>query len=299
LCENLSEIKPGKEIILLENVRFYMEEKEGDIEFAKKLAEPFDYFIMDGFAVSHRPHASIRVGEILPAYAGYLMEKELSVFGNIDKLPRPSLLIIGGSKVSSKITLLENLIGNFDKIAIVGGMSHTFLKALGCMNLNSENSCAEDNMLQKALEILEKSVIPGKLERKIVLPTDVTIFDGSRIEVVPAGEVPEKGWEIMDAGPTTIEIIKELCKRSASIVWNGPLGVFEVKPFDTATNAIAHCIADDVCVKAYCGGGDTARAIRDLGENVFKSFNYVSTGGGALLEYWEGIELPGVKILKW
>ena len=290
-------VKKG-EIILLENTRFYPEEEENDPKFSASLAALADLFCNDAFSASHRAHASTTgLAKYLPSCAGKLMEAELKALESVLGQPkRPVVTIVGGAKISTKIALLENLIEKVDCIIIGGAMANTFLFSKG---FNVGRSLVEESLKPTALKILNKA---EKYSCKVILPTDVIIAkelsQNAPTSVVSANECPEN-YMILDAGPSTVDIIKQCICSAKTILWNGPLGAFEVSPFDEATSKAAKYASEKTKngdLISVAGGGDTVAALNKAG--VTKSFTYVSTAGGAFLEWLEGRDLPGVACLK-
>ena len=289
-------VKKG-EIILLENTRFYPEEEENDPKFAASLAALADLFCNDAFSASHRAHASTTgLVKYLPSCAGRLMEAELKALESVLRQPaRPVVTVVGGAKISTKITLLENLIETVDCIIIGGAMANTFLFSKG---FNVGRSLVEESLKPTALKILNKA---EKYSCKVILPTDVIIAkelsQNAPSSVVSTNECPEN-YMILDAGPSTVDNIKQCIDSAKTILWNGPLGAFEVSPFDEATIQAAKYASEKTKngdLISIAGGGDTVAALNKAG--VTKSFTYVSTAGGAFLEWLEGKELPGVACL--
>lgn len=292
------ELKAG-EILLLENLRFHAEEEAGDMEFAKKLSNLADIYVNDAFGTAHRKHASTAViADFFPEKKcfGLLMAKELEA---IDKVlhsgEKPVTAILGGSKVSTKITIIENILPAVDNLIIGGGMAFTFIKAQGG---SIGNSLVEDDKLDLALEILEKA---KKENVKVYIPVDVVVSkefnnDAERMEV-PANEIPD-GWMGLDIGKKTQEINHEVIMNSKTILWNGPLGVFEMSNFAVGTQALGDSIADATKQGAFSlvGGGDSMAFVKQFG--YADKVSYVSTGGGAMLESLEGLELPGVAAIN-
>ena len=292
------ELKAG-EILLLENLRFHAEEEAGDVEFAKKLSNLADIYVNDAFGTAHRKHASTAViADFFPEKKcfGLLMAKELEA---IDKVlhsgEKPVTAILGGSKVSTKITIIENILPAVDNLIIGGGMAFTFIKAQGG---SIGNSLVEDDKLDLALEILEKA---KKENVKVYIPVDVVVSkefnnDAERIEV-PVNEIPD-GWMGLDVGKKTQEINHEVIMNSKTILWNGPLGVFEMSNFAVGTQALGDSIADATKQGAFSlvGGGDSVAFVKQFG--YADKVSYVSTGGGAMLESLEGLELPGVAAIN-
>ncbi|RJP28936.1 MAG: phosphoglycerate kinase [Candidatus Omnitrophota bacterium] len=288
-----SKIKSSNEkVILLENLRFHEEEEGNDPEFAKKLASSADLFVNDAFGTAHRAHASTEgVTHYLKSVAGFLIEKEIKYLGAAVANPaKPFAVILGGAKVSDKIGVIDNLLPKCDIILIGGGMSYTFLKAKG---IQIGNSKLEKDKIDIAKAILEKA---KEANKKILLPVDhivvAKIDETSKPEVV--GESIPEGMIAVDIGPKTVELFNSQLKSSKTIVWNGPLGIFEMEPFSKGTKNVAEFIAglDTVSI---IGGGDTAAAIAKF--NLEDKMSHISTGGGASLEYLEGKTLPGIAAL--
>jgi phosphoglycerate kinase len=282
-------IKPG-EVIMLENTRFHPEEEKDDMELAKKMATLGDVFVNDAFGSAHRAHSSTEgVAHFLPAVSGFLMEKELEYLGRAIANPEhPYVAILGGAKISDKILVVETLLSKCDKLIIGGGMANTFLAAQG---LNMQDSLVEAGSIDTAKAILAKS---GK---NIVLPVDAVIADkfdaDANSNIMDVDKIPA-GWRMMDVGPKTLELYKETIKGAKLIVWNGPVGVFEMPKFAEGTFALARMLAESGAITVI-GGGDSASAVKKAG--VAKQMTFVSTGGGASLEFLEGKELPGVAAL--
>ena len=297
--EKMARDLKGGEVMLLENIRFYPEETKGGEDLARQLAALGDCYINDAFGAAHREHSSTAViAKFFPndKYFGFLMENEVR---NLEKLmhnaPRPFTAIIGGSKVSSKIGILENLLDKVDNMIIIGGMRYTFTKALGG---KIGNSICEDDKLDLARELMRRMDEKGV---KYYLPVDSVIGDkfgnDANTQIVPSGEVPD-GWESMDCGPESCKAIRDIIMNSKTILWNGPAGVFELSTFAKGTNEIALSVAD-ACKQgcfAAVGGGDSVAAVKQMG--LADQMSYVSTGGGAMLEYLEGKVLPGIKAIQ-
>jgi phosphoglycerate kinase len=291
-------LKPG-EILLLENLRFYKEEEKGDVEFAKKLAKLGDVWVNDAFGTAHRAHASTAVmGQFFDdRVAGYVMNAELANAKKIlEEAERPFTAIMGGAKISDKILIIEKLLDKVDNLIIGGGMTYTFTKAKGGQ---IGGSLLEADKQELALEILRKAEEKGV---KIYMPLDNLCADSfsndANRQVVPTGQIPD-GWQGLDIGPETIELFKEVVMKSKTILWNGPMGVFEFENFAEGTNAIAEAVVkatEENGAFSLIGGGDSASAINQAGYG--DRVSYVSTGGGALLEYMEGKTLPGVAALE-
>ncbi|MDP8216118.1 MAG: phosphoglycerate kinase [Candidatus Kaelpia imicola] len=290
--EAVDELRDG-EVLLLENVRFYKEETANDPEFAKELSLLGDIFINDAFGSSHRAHASVvGVADYLPAAAGFLLMKEIEYFEKILRDPEhPFYAILGGAKVSDKIEVIKNLLNVADKILIAGGMAYTFLKARG---VEVGLSKLEEDKIELAGELMTLAENKGK---KIVLPLDHIVVeeikDGAKVEEVGL-EIPE-GKIAIDIGKETRELFKQELKDAKTVVWNGPLGIFEIEAFSYGTREIAEFLAEVEAIKVI-GGGDTAACIEKM--DIVDSFSHISTGGGASLEYLEGKVLPGIAVLK-
>jgi len=292
-------LEPGQ-VLLLENLRFYPEEEKGDKEFAGKLAKLGDIYVNDAFGTAHRAHASTAiVAEFFPAekYFGYLMAEELKnaekINNNADK---PFTAIMGGAKVSDKILLIESLLDKVDNLIIGGGMAYTFAKAQGG---EIGTSLLEADRMELCLELLEKAKAKGV---NILLPVDTVIADkfdnDAQKKDVDAGQIPAD-WMGLDIGPKSIALFAEVIKKSKTLLWNGPMGVFEMANFEQGTRAIADAVVaatKENGAFSLIGGGDSAAAIAKFG--LEDEVSYVSTGGGALLEYMEGKELPGVKAIN-
>ncbi len=295
--EAISKLDQGS-IILMENLRFYQEETLGDREFAKNLSELGDIYVNDAFGTCHREHASTAViAEYFKnkKFAGKLLQKELEAINQIaNNGKKPVLAILGGAKVSSKLSILYNLIKNVDKIIIGGGMAYTFIKAKGGQ---VGNSILEDELITNAQEILR---LAQKLDKKIILPVDTKAskdFDNNnQISTFNSQEI-EEGWMGLDIGEKSMEIFHQEILTSNTIFWNGPMGVFEKELFSEGTSSICNSLreAKEKGVNVIVGGGDSIAALKKLGKEEW--VGYISTGGGALLESLEGKTLPGVKAL--
>ena len=291
-------LKEGQ-IALLENVRFYGEETKCDPDFSAKLAKLGDIYVNDAFGAAHRAHSSTAgVAQILPtAVSGLLMEKELSALGGLLENPaRPFTAIVGGAKISSKIGVLENLLDKVDNLIIGGGMAYTFVKANGG---KIGSSICEDDQMDVALAIQKKAQEKGV---NLVMATDVLVADDfsndANVKVVPVAEIPD-GFEGVDAGPESIKAFEETIKASKTILWNGPVGAFEIEKFTNGTREVAKAVYEVTKTGAVTvlGGGDTVAAVKKYGyKNA--DFSHVSTGGGASLEFIEGKTLPGVAALN-
>ncbi len=291
-----SELKPG-EVLLLENLRFHKEETANDPEFARQLAEGCDLFINDAFGTAHRAHASTEgvTRYFKQAAAGYLIEKELKYLGQAVENPsRPFVAVLGGAKISGKIDVIRNLFSKVDALIIGGGMAYTFFKAQG---YEIGKSLLEEDRIQMAGEILEEA---RKKNIKFLLPVDVVVADrfdnDAERKVVKVTEMPSD-YMGLDIGPETIELFSAEIKKAKTIVWNGPLGVFEMPNFQNGTRKIAEAIAEatEQGAVSVIGGGDSAAAIAQFG--MEDRFTHISTGGGASLEFLEGKTLPGIAAL--
>lgn len=292
--KDLQESAPKGSIILLENIRFYKEEEKNAPELSKKLASLCDVFVNDAFGTSHRAHASTYgvASFVQHKVAGLLLKKEIDSFAKALANPlKPVLLIVGGSKVSSKLELLSNILDVVDKIIIGGAMSNTFLASLG---FDMAKSLVEVELIDEARNILSKAAQKGV---KIYLPVDVVSTDDiathANIKITPAQDVPS-GYMAVDMGPATTKLFSEVIQSSQTIIWNGPLGIYEISQFSRGTFNLAHAIADTYAF-SLIGGGDTADAIERAGERDNMSF--ISTGGGASLELLEGKILPAFEVL--
>lgn len=283
----------GGDVVLLENVRFHPEEEKNDEKFSRQLADLADIFVNDAFGTAHRAHASTAgVSEFLPAVAGFLMEKELDILGRLLIHPeRPFLAIIGGAKVSDKIAVISNLLDKVDTMVIGGGMSNTFLKAQG---YDVGKSLLETDKIDLAKGLVAEAKNKGV---KVLLPVDVVVAPGAAPDAeqktVPAGQIPPD-WMALDIGQETVALFVEAMKSASTIVWNGPMGVFEMAPFAKGTEAIALAMAESKAA-TIIGGGDSASAVKKAG--VADKITHISTGGGASLEFLEGKVLPGVAAL--
>ena len=288
-----AEVKPGQ-AVLLENVRFHAEEEKNDPAFAKELASMADIYVSDAFGTVHRAHASTAgVAQYLPAVAGFLIGKELNFLGKAVTNPeRPFVAILGGAKVKDKIGVITNLIEKVDTLLIGGGMAYTFMKATGG---EIGNSLCDDERLSLALELLDKAKAKGV---KLLLPVDNVCgkeFNNDTEQMVcESGKIPE-GWEGLDIGPKTVELFSKEIKAAKTVVWNGPMGVFEMPNFAKGTLAIATAMAESDAT-TIIGGGDSAAAVTQMG--LAGKMSHISTGGGASLEFLEGKTLPGVAALN-
>lgn len=286
---------PDGGVLLLENTRFYKGEEKNDLELAKKLASLGDVFVMDAFGSAHRAHSStVGVTQYLPAVAGFLMEKEIDYLGTTLEDPkRPFVAILGGAKVSDKIEVIESLLGKVDVLLIGGGMANTFFKAQGYA---VGNSLAETDAVETAKSLLQKG------GDKLVLPVDAVLGDNfsndANTQTIDVSAGAPNGWAIYDVGPKSIELFREKLKGAKTIVWNGPVGVFEIPKFAEGTNVVAQMVAEATQngATSIIGGGDSVAAVENAG--LADQITHISTGGGASLEMLEGKTLPGVAALK-
>ncbi len=287
-------LKPG-EVLLLENLRFYAEEEAGDVSFAKELASLGDIYINDAFGTAHRAHASTTIiAEFFPNYKcfGLLLAKEIESLNRVlNNSVKPVTAVLGGSKVSSKITVIENILDKVDHMIIGGGMTFTFIKALGG---KIGDSICEDDKQKLALEILQ---LAKEKNVHIHIPIDVVAADSfsndANTQIVDVREIPD-GWQGLDAGPKSLANFREVIMNSKTILWNGPLGVFEMENFANGTIELGNYIAESTANGAFSlvGGGDSVAAVKQFG--LEEKMSYVSTGGGAMLEMLEGRVLPGI-----
>ena len=290
LAANLQE----GQVMLLENVRFHREETDNDPEFAKELASMAEVFVNDAFGTAHRAHASTEgISHYLPSVSGFLIEKELKFLGDALNNPeRPFVAILGGAKVSDKIGVIDSLLEKVDTLMIGGGMAYTFFKAQG---YEVGNSLCEPDKCDLALSLMNKAKEKGV---KFLLPVDTKIGKefkpDTESKTVAWTEIPE-GWEGFDIGEKTIEMFKDELKSAKTVVWNGPLGLFEFDQFTIGTNAIAHALAE-LDATTIIGGGDSAAAVEKAG--LADKMTHISTGGGASLEFLEGKKLPGIECLQ-
>ena len=287
-------LKEG-EILLLENVRFHREETDNDPEFSKELASMAEVYVNDAFGAAHRAHAStVGVASYLPAVSGFLIEKELKFLGEaLDNPVRPFMAILGGAKVSDKIGVIDSLLEKVDTLMIGGGMAYTFFKAQG---YNVGNSMCEEDKLDLARELMQKAKDKGV---KFMLPVDTRVGKefkpDTESKTVAWTEIPDD-WEGFDIGEKTIEMFSEELKSAKTVVWNGPLGLFEFDQFAKGTNAIAKVLSELTDATTIIGGGDSAAAVRKAG--LQDKMTHISTGGGASLEFLEGKKLPGIECLQ-
>ena len=297
VAKEVETLKAG-EVLLLENLRFYPEEKAGDIDFAKKLAQWGDIYINDAFGTAHRAHASTTlIAQFFKEKSfGLLLAKELKNIGKVLRdSEKPVTAILGGAKVSSKIGVIENILDKADHIIIGGGMSFTFIKAQGG---DIGTSLCEDDKMELALEILAKAKAKGV---KIHLPLDIVVADAfkkdAKTQIVPIAEIPD-GWMGLDIGPKTEIVYSFIIMASKTVLWNGPMGVFEMPKFSNGTREIGQAVIDATADGAFTlvGGGDSVAAVKQFG--FASKVSYVSTGGGAMLELLEGKTLPGVAAME-
>ncbi|GGK27431.1 phosphoglycerate kinase [Caldalkalibacillus thermarum] len=291
--QQIAKLEPG-EVLLLENVRFYPGEEKNDPEFAKQLAKLADVYVNDAFGAAHRAHASTEgVAHHLPAVAGFLLEKELDILGSaLEKPERPFTAIIGGAKVKDKIGVIENLLTKVDNLLIGGGLAYTFIRAQG---YSVGKSLLEEDKIELAKSLIEKAKANNV---NFLMPVDCVVADrfaeDANTQVVAIDSIPDD-WEALDIGPQTRERYRNIILESNLVIWNGPMGVFEMEPFAHGTNAIATALAD--CQgTTIIGGGDSAAAIEQAG--MAEAMTHISTGGGASLEFMEGKILPGVAALE-
>ena len=292
VVEEMARKLPPGSVLLLENLRFHPEEEANDAKFARALASLAEVYVNDAFGSAHRAHGStVGVTAYLPAVAGFLMEKELAFLGRALADPaRPFIAVLGGAKVSDKIKVIHNLLGKVDSLLIGGGMANTFLKAEGKA---VGESLVENDKLAEARTLLRDGA------SKLILPVDAVVADrldaGAQTRTVPVDAVPA-GWRILDIGPETAERFMQHLSTARTVVWNGPMGVFELAPFAAGTFAIARVLAQLSGATTIIGGGDSAAAVEQAG--VAQQMTHISTGGGASLEFLEGKELPGVAALQ-
>jgi len=283
------------EVMMLENVRFHPEEEKNDAEFSKRLAAIADVYVNDAFGTAHRAHASTEgVARILPGVCGLLIQKELEIMGkSLDDPRRPFVAIIGGAKVSTKITVIRNLAQKVDALLIGGGMIFTFLKAQG---IEVGKSLVEEKFIGQAREIWAE--LKAMAHLKLVVPVDAVVAPeiaaGAPSKVVPIDRIPADMIGV-DVGPGTVALFQEAIRTAGTVIWNGPVGVFEIDAFARGTNEIARALASSKAI-TIIGGGDSASAVEKTG--VADRITHISTGGGASLEYLEGKELPGIAILQ-
>ncbi|MBU2608469.1 MAG: phosphoglycerate kinase [Chloroflexi bacterium] len=281
-------------IVLLENIRFHPEEEANDPNFAKALSKLADVFVNDAFGTSHRAHASVvGVAKYLPAVSGFLMEKEIEALsGALENPKRPFAAMIGGAKVSGKLAVLENIVNKVDALLIGGGMAATFIKSLG---YGVGTSMVENDRLDYVRQLMKKAKSKGT---RLLLPQDSVVAEkleaGAGTKTVPVTKIPD-GWTIGDIGPDTIREFSTELKKCKTVVWNGPVGVFEIPEFSNGTRSLIQVLAD-LEATTVIGGGSTAEAVVEMG--LTDKMSHVSTGGGASLEFMEGKALPGVAVLQ-
>ncbi|WP_333653330.1 phosphoglycerate kinase [Dissulfurispira sp.] len=287
-----SKMKDG-DVLLLENLRFHPGEEKNEEAFAKSLSKLADFYVNDAFGAAHRAHASTAgITKLLPSAAGFLLKKEIEYLkGVVDNPVRPFVAILGGAKVSGKIGVLENLADKVDKVIVGGGMAYTFIKAMG---YEIGDSLVEDDMLDLAKNIMDKL---KKNNVKFYLPVDSVVAQslepGAETKIVTTQEIT-KGWRALDIGPASVKLFSEALQNAKTIIWNGPMGVFEIDAFSRGTFAIAHAVSDAYAL-TIVGGGDTDFAVHRAG--VSDAITFISTGGGAALQLLEGKDLPGISAL--
>ncbi len=284
------QMQPG-DVILLENTRFEAGEEKNDPELSRKLAALADLFVNDAFGAAHRAHASTAgVAAYIPAVSGFLMAREIDVLGTALNSPvRPLVVILGGAKISDKIGVIENLLTRADRILIGGGMANTFFAAKG---YEMGDSLVEQDAVATAADLMARA------GDKLMLPVDVVLADAfsadARTRIALPNEV-QPGWRVLDIGPETVRAFSDVIAKAGTVIWNGPMGVFELAPFAEGTFAIARALAASDAM-SIVGGGDSAAAVQESG--VAEQIGHISTGGGASLEFLEGLELPGVAVLQ-
>lgn len=283
------------DVLLLENVRFYPGEEKNDPELAKAFAELADVYVNDAFGAAHRAHASTEgIAKYIPAVSGFLMEKELEVLGKALSNPeRPFTAIIGGAKVKDKIGVIDNLLEKVDNLIIGGGLAYTFVKAQG---YEIGKSLLEEDKIELAKSFIEKAKAKGV---NFYMPVDGIVADDfsadANSKIVAIEEIPAD-WEALDIGPKTAELYRDVIQKSKLVIWNGPMGVFEIDKFAEGTKAVAQALADAGDTYSVIGGGDSAAAVEKFG--LAEQMSHISTGGGASLEFMEGKQLPGVVALN-
>jgi phosphoglycerate kinase len=292
--QKIEELNQG-DVLLLENVRFYPGEEKNDPELAKSFAELADVYVNDAFGAAHRAHASTEgIAKHLPAVSGLLMEKELEVLGKALSNPdRPFTAIIGGAKVKDKIGVIENLLEKVDNLIIGGGLAYTFVKAQGH---EVGKSLLEEDKVDLAKSFMDKAKEKGV---KFYMPVDAVVADDfsndANTKVVPIDSIPSD-WEALDIGPETSRLYSDVIANSKLVIWNGPMGVFELEAFANGTKSVAEALANAENAYSVIGGGDSAAAVEKF--NLAEKMDHISTGGGASLEFMEGKELPGVVALN-
>ncbi len=280
-------------VVLLENLRFYSGEKDNEPDFAKTLASHADCYVNDAFGTAHRAHASVvGVPEYLPSCAGLLMEKELDALEGVRDAPeKPLMIVLGGAKLKTKLPLIEHYLDEADSIVIGGAMAFTFFAAEG---RKTGNSLVDEEFIDKAKELLQNPLF----KQKAVFPEDLVVADqvaeDAKSKVVSSKKIPRK-WSGLDIGPKSVESISALCEKAGTVIWNGPLGLYEMEPFAKATKELAEKLAG-IGGDVFVGGGDTVNAVEDLG--LEDEYAHLSTGGGAFLEYLAGKKLPAVEALE-
>jgi phosphoglycerate kinase len=296
IAEEMARQLESGQVLLLENLRFHAEEEANDPAFSKALASLAEVYVNDAFGSAHRAHASTEgmTHYLKPAVAGLLMEKEITYLGKALESPeKPFVAIIGGSKISGKIDVIQNLLDKVDTLVIVGGMAYTFYRALG---VTTAKSLVEEDKIELAKETLEKAKARGV---ELLLPVDNAIADNfandAKTQVWDSSKDFPEGWQGLDIGPKSVAAIEQVVSTAKTIVWNGPAGVFEFPHFAVGTNAIAHAVAANRAATSIIGGGDSVSAINQAG--VADQITHISTGGGASLEFLEGKKLPGVEAL--
>ncbi len=294
VAEAVSQLKKG-DILMLENIRFYPGEESNDPDFARQLASLADVFVNDAFGTSHRAHASTTgVADYLPTVAGLLMAKEIDMLSRVlEKPARPFVAIIGGAKVSDKIGVIRNLLDRVDSLVIGGGMANTFLAAQG---IEMGDSLVEKDKLKLARDLIKMAEKKGV---ELLLPLDLVLADSfsasAKSRTVDASEGVASGWQALDIGPKSCELFSKKIVAAATVVWNGPMGVFEFDAFAAGTDAVAAALAASESF-SLVGGGDSVAALEKLGQTA--AVDHISTGGGASLEYLEGKVLPGISVLR-
>jgi phosphoglycerate kinase len=296
IAEEMARQLESGQVLLLENLRFHAEEEANDPAFSKSLASLAEIYVNDAFGSAHRAHASTEgiTHYLKPAVAGLLMEKEITYLGKALESPeKPFVAIIGGSKISGKIDVIQNLLDKVDTLVIVGGMAYTFYRALG---VKTAKSLVEEDKIELAKQTLEKAKAKGV---KLLLPSDNVIADNfsndAKTQVWDSSKDFPEDWQGLDIGPQSVAAIEQVISTARTIVWNGPAGVFEFPHFAVGTNAIAHAVAANRAATTIIGGGDSVSAINQAG--VADQITHISTGGGASLEFLEGKKLPGVEAL--
>jgi phosphoglycerate kinase len=296
VAEEMARQLESGQVLLLENLRYHAEEEANDAAFSKALASLAEIYVNDAFGSAHRAHASTEgiAHYLKPAVAGLLMEKEITYLGKALESPeKPFVAILGGSKISGKIDVIQNLLDKVDTLVIVGGMAYTFYRALG---VKTAKSLVEEDKIELAKATLDKAKAKGV---KLLLPVDNVIADNfandAKTQAWDSSKDFPEGWQGLDIGPQSVALIEQVVSTAKTIVWNGPAGVFEFSNFAKGTNAIAHAVAANRTATSIIGGGDSVSAINQAG--VADQITHISTGGGASLEFLEGKKLPGVEAL--